>query len=441
MSEQGKNYIDNLINEGKLVISSSHNYQQVYDAMVNIASTESGVSLLERGLTNAEGALTIVDYYNSLAVSTADSGIYNGDNIIAIDTWETQDLGYYIGEDKLLYRSTWERIIVHEFIHDIYKIKHPGEMQNAKHPDTYKSDTVIYLENEIMSEMGEENRLCYVGFGGSSYDRTGEDVSNKLPSYTGDFMHSDPDKSAHGVTVDKAQSLFPNIDNNMRIINQEPMLYFDEEGNLVEGSEDRIYTNLQEYLSERTFDDFVLIKENDYLVFPDNLSSEGVPSPSVKLFDWANAQLDLSDLSLLDNSILDLSIEDKSTSTSEDQSSEDHSDDWEDGIAKHGSNYDAWMDPNILNVDGYFNVDPSSIVTDGYRPGAQELSDFNLHDNIADTAGEMYDNFTDPLGGPDFRLFDFNNQQADAVNFINIDPLVIDLDGSVLFFDSYKLAA
>ncbi len=208
------------------------------------------------------------------------------------------------------------------------------------------------------------------------------------------------------------------------------------EGNLLD---------IDTYLNETEFGGLKLISQTeDKIIFePPNDGGGGIDGLElykISLGSLLNAPIESPNLDLVDNSILDLTIEDKSTSTSEDQTSEDHSDDWEDGIAKHGSNYDAWMDPNILNVDGYFNVDPSHIVTDGYRPGNQELSDFNLHDNIADTAGEMYDNFTDPLGGPDFRLFDFNNQQADAVNFINIDPLVIDLDGDGIELLDYTQA-
>ena len=112
--------------------------------------------------------------------------------------------------------------------------------------------------------------------------------------------------------------------------------------------------SLEEYLNERTVNEFVLLKDDDYLVF-DPPSGGSEYSVNLSAYLQGQSQSAYSDLSLVDNSLLNLTIEDKSSSTSQDKGTEDHSQDYQQGIALHGGNYDAWMPGLILKGDGYFN--------------------------------------------------------------------------------------
>ncbi len=107
-----------------------------------------------------------------------------------------------------------------------------------------------------------------------------------------------------------------------------------------------------------------------------------------------------------------------------------------------GGNYLGTMSPNILNGNGFQNVLPSSIPADDYRPGGGVLGSSNgfldsfnsTLDNLSlgwsNLGSSLLDTYSKPVGG----LFTsavqgLSNLYSSATKLLNIDPLVLDMDG------------
>lgn len=124
--------------------------------------------------------------------------------------------------------------------------------------------------------------------------------------------------------------------------------------------------------------------------------------------------------STTDNSLLDFDTDFFDDAVDNDYDLEDLL--WEEGGVFGDGTYSATMASNILNSDGYFNVTPSFIVSDGWRPGAQETSTYSMFNDFS----SIYTPFIDTL---DAALASFNNYISEALTSLNIDPLILDLDG------------
>ena len=126
-----------------------------------------------------------------------------------------------------------------------------------------------------------------------------------------------------------------------------------------------------------------------------------------------------------------------------------------DGLGIDGGNYNGTMPSNILNGDGFFNTVPSGIFTDEWRPGAGELGANDLFlegldttlDNIVDGLKDVGSSFVSGVAGGGLvgglvtaSTSLFTNLVSGAAELLNIDPLVLDLDGDgvelVSFADS-----
>lgn len=109
------------------------------------------------------------------------------------------------------------------------------------------------------------------------------------------------------------------------------------------------------------------------------------------------------------------------------------------GTVMGGVGYHVSMPSFILNGDGYENVAMAGIVADFYRPGNNELSMMNFNDEI------QRFRMTGIIAGPeDFTyLVNFHSGSINARSLLNIDPLVLDLNGDgvnlIAFADSKVL--
>jgi len=139
------------------------------------------------------------------------------------------------------------------------------------------------------------------------------------------------------------------------------------------------------------------------------------------------------DPSTIDNSLLD--IETHTGDGATDQNGTDINDmGWLDGLVMSYGNGSVYMPSETLNGDGFSNVSPSYTVADGIRPGAEELSEFNTFDTTGDGWSGL-DTVLDfdgtLLENPSYSSYysGLNNSQTDSLTTLNIDPLIIDLDG------------
>lgn len=107
------------------------------------------------------------------------------------------------------------------------------------------------------------------------------------------------------------------------------------------------------------------------------------------------------------------------------------------GNAIDGGDYFIESDINVLNGDGVENTTPMGMVTDNYRPGNTELStSMDFIDNLTlnlDKLSDFQDDYVvddnDNFGGGlDYNLADLFNQSQNAKNFLNIDPVILDLN-------------
>ena len=135
-----------------------------------------------------------------------------------------------------------------------------------------------------------------------------------------------------------------------------------------------------------------------------------------------------------------------------DSSNENGDVDFENGTAIDGGNYDVNMPDHILNGNGGANTFPSEIVSDGIRPGAGQLSetgDVRIRTWDSLILGLDHDpTYQNPFLEP-FPLITIENEYTNGAdshyniwsatnltgvsvaspNLINIDPLVLDMDG------------
>ncbi len=120
--------------------------------------------------------------------------------------------------------------------------------------------------------------------------------------------------------------------------------------------------------------------------------------------------------------------------------------DYLNGLAVSGGNWQINLPGSILNTNGLFNVAPSSFLTDGWRPGAGEMANYNLSGQINNATSIWnqagYDLYNDTVGSFDAfatsALGRINNYVMDATNLLNIDPLVLDLNGNGVELKSYQ---
>lgn len=117
------------------------------------------------------------------------------------------------------------------------------------------------------------------------------------------------------------------------------------------------------------------------------------------------------------------------------------------GLVAYGDNWKISLPGSILNGDGLSNVAPSSFLSDGWRPGAGELTTYDLSGNLYgngawNSAG--YNFYTNTLGG--FNSFaassigNLNNLLMNSTSLLNIDPLVLDLTGAGIQLSNYATA-
>ena len=91
------------------------------------------------------------------------------------------------------------------------------------------------------------------------------------------------------------------------------------------------------------------------------------------------------------------------------------------GFAKAGAHSQVKMPISVLNGNGGDNVRPSSIVTDHYRPGAQELSSFKTDKELDHSI--FHGSSLSTLA----RVSDIARIKMGSNDELNIDPVVIDL--------------
>jgi Ca2+-binding RTX toxin-like protein len=95
------------------------------------------------------------------------------------------------------------------------------------------------------------------------------------------------------------------------------------------------------------------------------------------------------------------------------------------GVIKGGPGFIIEMAAAILNGNGYDNVAMAGIASDFFRPGNNELSLLNFNDEIQ--RFRMTGQITTPADY--IYLSDFHSASVNARTTLNIDPLVLDLNG------------
>jgi len=114
--------------------------------------------------------------------------------------------------------------------------------------------------------------------------------------------------------------------------------------------------------------------------------------------------------------------------------------DFGDGLAQDGGNYETNVDSDVLNEDGASNSVASGTVTDDYSPGRGNVgaSDSflgNIVDAFTGFVGGVYDlarNIIDGFGSIITSIF------STILSILNIDPLVLDIDGDGVELISYE---
>lgn len=115
--------------------------------------------------------------------------------------------------------------------------------------------------------------------------------------------------------------------------------------------------------------------------------------------------------------------------------------DWENGLAIDNGGAAAWMDPLILNEDGAFNSLPAGIVTDNYRPGAGTLVFDGLSGDIKIDIDLIFDSFQSGIADAvNSSVSWFTGLVSDWASTLNVDPLVLDMDGDGVELVSYENA-
>ena len=110
--------------------------------------------------------------------------------------------------------------------------------------------------------------------------------------------------------------------------------------------------------------------------------------------------------------------------------------------------WEVKMPINIINGDGYKNVAQSGIVSDFFRPGNQELSSYsNFNTDLKLDFGYL-NNLVSQINSDPFNqklnfqlqspLAEITNNTIGARSFLNIDPVVLDLNGDGVKLTSYN---
>ncbi|MBW1650851.1 MAG: S8 family serine peptidase, partial [Deltaproteobacteria bacterium] len=116
----------------------------------------------------------------------------------------------------------------------------------------------------------------------------------------------------------------------------------------------------------------------------------------------------------------------------------------EDDFVIGGADWFAYMPDDYVNGDGWNNVWGSGNVSDWYRPANNELSFFETPQFITELAAELNIDLADKveteINSYFFNPFlaDITNSYLNAFNYINIDPLVLDLNGDGVQLISYE---
>ncbi len=191
---------------------------------------------------------------------------------------------------------------------------------------------------------------------------------------------------------------------------------------------------------------------NNYFIFNDSelmytnrLGADGNPSYVI----LRNGTLDYNsvleslgrDLALpVDNSRLDFQTNLSPTSNNV----ADTSNDWQHGTALSGGDYRAMTPIDVLNGNGFTNTEPSRYVTDDLRPGAHELVNNMLSNSIDSLLNDVYRNQTygtremTPMPSEVASFGRLSGLYLDAPHLINVDPLVVDLNGDGVRLISYQ---
>ena len=116
-----------------------------------------------------------------------------------------------------------------------------------------------------------------------------------------------------------------------------------------------------------------------------------------------------------------------------------------------GGDYDITAPIDKLNGDGLKNVAPYSIVSDQFRPGNSELSNYaNLNTSLKfdlSQIGKINDQISGSSNNPPSQQLNFQlqnplanltNSAINAKSFLNIDPVVLDLNGDGVKLTSYN---
>jgi hypothetical protein len=142
--------------------------------------------------------------------------------------------------------------------------------------------------------------------------------------------------------------------------------------------------------------------------------------------------------STIDNSLFNLTI---NTDKLQGFASNDNNDLTQSGTVIGDADWRASM--SHINDDGLKNVLPGGILSDAYRPGNQELSDyFGLTNELKLDLSHLQSELPGSLGGYntsglDAALADLTNSAINARDFLNIDPVVLDLNGDGVTLTSY----
>lgn len=141
-----------------------------------------------------------------------------------------------------------------------------------------------------------------------------------------------------------------------------------------------------------------------------------------------------------DNSKLRVDISDNIYDKHKDMKSHELRKMWKEGVAAYGGHHEVSMPETILNGNGVSNVRPSSIVTNNWRPGAEQKSLFSTDTILQNWASDRALNFKNflPFNSVYTSYLNINNCRIGSFDELNIDPIVIDLDNSGFKLTSWK---
>ena len=131
-----------------------------------------------------------------------------------------------------------------------------------------------------------------------------------------------------------------------------------------------------------------------------------------------------------------------------DYSSDNGVADFSNGLWLEGGNYQGWMDPTILNGDGWYNTFTAGIPAQNHRPGDNTISDSLDFLISLDSSFNTIDQFlvAPPAQGGDYfydtplriGASNLTSLYNAGPSLINIDPLVLDMDGDGIELVSFE---